>query len=477
MKLSSYTVGLGGALVLLLGGVAGGAPINEQEAVAIAEKWYAAEVNAATTVMPAAEKQARVAASNKHEVSYILGRDNWQRTRKAGDEVAAYVVAFQPSGFVVVSGEDALQPVLVFNATGSFQWDGPGTNYLSHYLGRCVAGAVEQARSTAAGHVTHANWTRMREWLKSGAALPAGAIGPSSPGPSGSGPAGSIYVLWPTAWWNQGDHYNDVCVANNGGNGVPTGCTATAMAIKMRFHQWPWSGNGSHSYNDTWGSIQYSHSVNFGSHTYNWYNMPTNNLTADNADVANLMYDCGVAVDMDYELGGSGAWLYASDMNGYFRYRGTSEIWSGTVSDHTASMSYSIQCGLPVILSSSSHTVVACGYRDTVAPYFFLNVGWGGGGAWYALDGMPGGDSTIDVSYPYSSPNNYAYADTGVSSGGNGDLQTPYKTVSAGQSGVSSGGILWLKTGQYRGAGNTSLILNKPMTIKSYLGAASVGGN
>jgi hypothetical protein len=206
--------------------------------------------------------------------------------------------------------------------------------------------------------------------------------------------------------------------------------------------------------------------------------MPTNNLTVDNAEVANLMYDCGVATDMDYETAGSGEWLYPSQMNGYFSYRGTGEIDSGTPADHTSQMSYSIRCGLPVILSTTAHTVVAAGYRDTSSPYFYLNVGWGGSGnAWYNLDNVPGGDPSIDRSYPYSSPGNFAYVDATAAAGGNGDLQTPYNTVAAGQAGVATGGKLWLKSGTFRGSGNTAITLNKAMTMTSYLGEATVGGN
>ena len=301
---------------------------------------------------------------------------------------------------------------------------------------------------------------------------------------------GGIYIVLPTALWNQWPYFNADCVANNGGIVVPTGCTATAMAIQMRYYQWPWYGNGMNTYTDsltnaagTW--FTFTQSVNFGAQYYNWLNMPTTALTADNADVANLMYDCGVAVDMIYGMTGSGAWPSPSAMNNYFRYRGTSEIDSTSASDHTPSMSYCIECGVPVLLSTTDHTPTACGYRSTVAPYFYLNLGWGGlENGWYDLDDIETTppapiitDPVIARSYPYSTPNDYAYADASVASNGNGDLQTPYQTFAEGVAGVSSGGVLWLKAGQYQGAGNENLTVNTLMTIKSYLGAATVGGN
>lgn len=475
MKTASSIVSGSLALLLLLAGAASSAPINEREAVAVAELWYTMEINAPTTQLSPAEKQQRLAGQNRHLIYYLVGRDDLQRTAKPDVPVIAYVVTFEPSGFVVVSGDDCLQPVLVFNATASFQWDRPEKSYLSHFLGRCMVSAHDRIRPAplqAQPPPAHPNWTLLRAQVQR-------APGLRAKFPLSSGPdiPCAIYVFWPTALWGQGNHYNEVVVAHNGGTNVPTGCTATAMAIQMRYHEWPLTGYSSHSYDDTWGTVQASHSVNFGSHAYNWSAMPTNVLTADNADVGNLMYDCGVAVEMDYEPGGSGAWPSASAMNTYFRYRGTTENASGTPADHEAAMAYCIRCGLPTVMSSSTHTVVACGYRDSVAPYFYLNGGHNNSDdGWYDLDQLGWGDLTIDRSYPYSSPDNYAYVDSTFGGAETGDLQTPYNTVAEGQTGVSEDGVLMLKAGQYTGAGNTPLLLNKPMLVRSYLGSAVVGG-
>jgi len=487
MKPSCFASALIVVWALLPGRSSCGAPVSETEAVSLAEWWYAAEVNAATTALPAAEKQERIATKNKHDVSYVLGRDDWQPARKAGDQVAAYVLAFQPSGFVVVSGDDALQPVLVFNATGTFRWnDGPRKNYISYYLGRCVVAAVEQARSAAAGaSVTHTNWIRMRELVKAGIARPTGLGGSSGNGGPRPAPEDSgIYVMLPTALWNQGNYYNNVCVANNGGIDVFTGCVATALAIEFRYFQWPPTGNGANSYTDQLtnasGTLKtFTESVNFSDQTYNWSDMPTNDLTADNGNVANLMYDCGVAVNMSYGISASGAWSYGQDpspdMNNYFRYRGTYVINSESTSDITPGLTNCIRCGVPVVVGTADHCFVACGYRTAVAPYFYFNMGWGGGSdGWYDVtDVVPDGDNPLNGSLPYSVPDDYAYANAGAASNGNGDLQTPYNTFANGQSGVASGGVLWLKTGQY--TVSAGLTLSKPMTINSYLGAATVG--
>src|SRR5262245_10964223 len=106
-------------------GPANAAQITESEAVTIAEWWYANEISSPNTVLPTAEKATRLANRTLHQVHSVLGRDKLQTKRQANDAPMAYVVTFEPSGFVLVSGEDRLNPVLAFNTTGAFQWNAP----------------------------------------------------------------------------------------------------------------------------------------------------------------------------------------------------------------------------------------------------------------------------------------------------------------------------------------------------------------
>jgi hypothetical protein len=122
------------------------------------------------------------------------------------------------------------------------------------------------------------------------------------------------------------------------------------------------------------------------------------------------------------------------------------------------------------MLDCANHTVVVDGYRDSVSPYYHFNVGWGSGGTWYNLDQIAGGDPTIDRSYPYGAPNNYAYADRASSGAENGDLETSYNTVSEGVNEVTSGGYLWCRGGTYAGA----ITIDKAMTLSAYDGDAVI---
>ena len=163
-------------------------------------------------------------------------------------------------------------------------------------------------------------------------------------------------------------------------------------------------------------------------------------------------------------------------MNTYFRYLETEDVRSGTPEDHEEDMITSIRAGLPTVFSSTSHTMVAAGYRNTMAPYFFLNCGWGGtSNGWYNLDTLPDGDGTIDRSYPYGQPGHYVYADAGWIEEEEGTVRKPFNTVHEGLAATIDHGHLWLKIGSFVGPDNVPTTFDRPMMLRSYHGAAVIG--
>lgn len=429
--------------------------VGEAEALRIADLWLVLEIGRAADDLSDEQQQAAVAALKRRSVLYIV--EGGEMTARQSGAALAYVVVYEAGGFVVVSAEDRLEPVIAFNAAAPFRADEPERNFARHFLGRDLAARFARLRAEVARGQepeVHQNWQRLRLALATGEPLPT--------------PRAAINVQWATALWNQSPFYNALVMTQNGNNAtVPTGCTATAMAIKMRYHRWPPAGAGQHSYTDNQGMLRFAHNVNFANQTYNWGNMPTANLTAANADIAALMYHCGVAVDMDYEPNVSGAWPSAGSMNGFFGYRGTAELTSG----HQDAIIRSVRAELPVIISSTAHTVVVSGYRDDPAPFFFFNCGWGGNNnGWYNLDAIPTpADPTIDRSYPYSQPTNWTYADSGWGGAENGLLQQPFNTLPEALNATPNNGRVLLRANAYH-----ATLLNRPMTIASYEGWATI---
>ena len=111
-----------------------------------------------------------------------------------------------------------------------------------------------------------------------------------------------------TTTWNQDSPYNLQCPQVNGSY-TPTGCTATATAQIMKFHNWPEKASKSFTwYNNVTEKDEY---VNTSSHKYDWANMLDNyrngySTTEANA-VALLMSDVGKAMNSSYALTGTGS--------------------------------------------------------------------------------------------------------------------------------------------------------------------------
>lgn len=166
-------------------------------------------------------------------------------------------------------------------------------------------------------------------------------------------------------------------------NNYVTGCVATAGAIVMKHHGYPAKGTGSHSY--TWNGKTLT--ANF-EHDYDWANMPTK-YTVGNDEafdgVARLMSDLGVAVEMKYAKGGSGASMedLLTALKKYFGYSKYArllaiadlgaEVWNDRLRAE-------IDANRPILYSAvdsnkGGHSFVIDGYKDES---FSVNWGWGG---------------------------------------------------------------------------------------------------
>ncbi len=430
------------------------------------------ELNSGYLKLSDAEKTDRFTRLANRQVRYLISPDELGAEYPPPSEVLAYIILYERDGFVIVAGDDRIEPILAFSANSKFQWDPPADNFMRCYLHRALPVLWENMPAQV-----HANWSLLRR-----------KITENRQTVTYDNLARAVYVLWHTAEWNQMDNYNDTCEAHNGNHDVPTGCVATAMAIKMRFHLWPNTGNGSHSYDDTKGWIQYSHNVNFGNQTYNWQSMPDTNVTEPNAEVARIMYHCGVAVDMDYELNGSGTntLLAASALNNYFRYRGTTQLHNDTIARHEAGMMTSIIGMLPVQIGywwidgndTVGHSVLTDGYRDDNANHWHINCGWNGvNNGWYALDILPPGTGLIYKSCPYGQPNNWIYIDKNWTGFEYGLIRLPYNTLQEGEAASINGGRLMVKTGTYTGSENVPITFDNAVAITAFAGDVVVGQN
>ncbi|HEX7318786.1 MAG TPA: C10 family peptidase [bacterium] len=442
------------------------APVTPTEATAIADVWYAMELNSGHLKMEESERSSRLSGIKDQQVMYLVSADELLDEYPHDRSVLAYIVIFKPNGFVVVSGDDRIEPLMVCSADSRFRWDQPKINFLRFYLGKTMPAFWKNMPAQ-----TNKNWSLLR-----------GKLAENLEQMTFDDNGRAYYILWYTAPWDQTNYYNDTCAAHNGGNEVPTGCVATALAIKMHCHSWPPTGNGSHSYTDNDGSIQYSHNVNLGAQSYNWAAMPYDTLVAPNSGVARVMYHSGVTVNMDYELIESGANTgnVAEAMNSHFRYRGATSVYdSANPSGHEAGLKTSVVGRLPTQIGGWGHSVLVDGWTDQFTAQWHINCGWSGANnGWYLLDMLPpGGTGVISRSIPYAQPNNWIYIDSSWVGTEDGRINAPYNTLTEGEAASINGGQLMIRTGTYAGAGNVPVTFDNAVEIRAFGGDIMMGDN
>ena len=259
---------------------------------------------------------------------------------------AYYVFNNDAGGFVIIAGDDAVTPVLGYTSTGSFDAEN-----LPDGLKDLLKSYERQIAALGDNYVANQTATRA---------------------------AFTGEKLLKTAEWNQMAPFNKYTP-----NNYVTGCVATAGAIVMKHHGYPAKGTGSHSY--TWNGKTLT--ANF-EHDYDWANMPakydgTNDAAFDG--VARLMSDLGVAVEMQYNKDGSGAYIgnLVTALQKYYGYSKLSHLmaiedvgaaaWNGKLREE-------IDANRPVLYAASDpagggHAFVIDGYKDES---FSVNWGWGG---------------------------------------------------------------------------------------------------
>ena len=293
-----------------------------------------------------------------------------------GSGPSFYVVNFNDEGFVIVAGDDRVQPILAFSNEGAFVAE----NMPAH-IRFFLDGYTEEIQYIV-DNQQYVDQIVQQQWetLLSDA-IPAQKDGDVVVGP-----------LLGDNRWNQTRYYNDLCPADASGNSAygghaAAGCGAIVMGQVMRYWQFPKTGMGSHSYNsNNYGSL----SANFGATTYDYENMPDRLTAASHPDscvlaVATLLYHCGVAVNMNYGPAASvcNSNKIVSALPTYFRYPATVryiERGSLPLATWLNYLKGELDEGAPFMYGGSGnyggHVWTCDGYRDD--DYFHFNWGWGG---------------------------------------------------------------------------------------------------
>jgi hypothetical protein len=348
---------------------------------------------------------------NQQPLGAVLGRQVKDIETCIGDDnmPAYYIVNLEPSGYVIVSADDRIEPIIGFAAEGSYDYS--LGNPLEALVAGDLGGRLEAVKNTyqlqsidepdAAGTL-HGKWQHFIDLAEDSV----GIIRPMSL----SFP-GDIRVLpllqsqWGQAKVCDNDVYNYYTPSN-----YPCGCVATAMAQVMRFYEYPTEPIGVHEFAIEISGLRKQNASTHGGDgiggAYGWSDMPLrprdicDSLTdIQRQAIGALCYDAGVAVQMRYESDGSGALITdARDaMVDTFQYGNAILGHDSDRNIHSVLMEMinpNLDAKAPVILAISDpldtnagHAVVCDGYGyESSTLYHHLNMGWNGlDDLWYNL--------------------------------------------------------------------------------------------
>ncbi|MCF8364201.1 MAG: C10 family peptidase [Bacteroidales bacterium] len=290
------------------------------------------------------------------------------RTENLKNEAALYIFNFENGGFVIVSAEEALPPMIGYDLHGFCPAKGVNPNFDSFLTDYTNQISYIRENNIEPEPAIARQWEIYTTQNPQSLAVKSGARGVSP----------LLINLW-----NQDSPYNMLCPSDPLGPGghVYAGCVATAMSMVMHYWRYPLQGTGSNGY--SWEEYGYIF-ANFGETEYIFNNMQTE-MDGDMPDVALLQFHCGVAVEMMYGNDGSGAysWNVPGAIKQHFGYSNLAQFkekenYSNT--NWVNLLKEQIDLSQPMYYSgfsnSGGHAFVCDGYDD--ANLFHFNFGWSG---------------------------------------------------------------------------------------------------
>ena len=305
-----------------------------------------------------------------------------------GDDgtVLAYIAEIKPQGFVAISADTDITPVVAYSFRTSFPPDSDKNNPLYRLLtydlklrAQAMAGG-----SGLAGNDNNGLWDAYAGNTRQG---PPNVQFEQWP-PQNTTPTGG----WLQTTWHQELPYNDFCPLDPiDGLRSYVGCVATAIAQIANYH-----GQCNLSFDDSDSYMNYAGiAIDGDSALYDFPSFETLNGylrvvqakytrgdTLDYTDTAALSFACGVACRMNYSSEGSGANSFNAQRALLAKFGFHSADMTGGMSAQSFEvLRENIMNGLPVYLTMISadggfgHAIVCDGY-NTDGEYH-LNFGWG----------------------------------------------------------------------------------------------------
>lgn len=308
--------------------------------------------------------------NSKTAVPYESISITGQYAESYNNEIVYYVFSINDKGFIIVSADDAVTPVIGYSFRNIFDPDNQPENFkgwMEHYMQQIEY--VRQNNISADLDIT-TTWNRLLTENPKDLTISKGVL--------------DLEPLLINMEWDQTFPYNAMCPADPAGpdGHALVGCIATAMSQIMTYWRYPATGQGYHCIFPT--SSYGPQCADFANTTYDWDGITTgNDKECDPA--ALISYQAAVAVDMDFGPSASGSFMpkVPPAFINYFKYDNTVQAknrysnltdWKNLIYDE-------LNAGQPVMYNGSStasggHAWVCDGYQG--ADNFHMNWGWGG---------------------------------------------------------------------------------------------------
>jgi hypothetical protein len=346
--------------------------------------------------------------------AHLSGKpDRTQTYKNTNGSPAYHVISLAPEGFIVVAGDDLVEPIVCFSPEGHY--DPSPANPMGALVSQDLAARVArvQVRQKVAAALANdedeiqarAKWASLLR--PRSAKMDAASAALSDP---------RVAPLLASKWSQTVAGKNQACFNYFTPTGVgvpnnyPCGCVATAMAQLMRFYRAPRSGVGTDSFQITVDGRKKTRKLRGGNGSggaYDWNAMPlvpSAALTqAQEKMIGALTYDAGVSARMAYRRSGSGAAMNnaAKSLKETFDYANVIHGYTarGSISNGRLQkmLNPNLDAGYPVLLAiykdnDYGHAVVCDGYGYNGSTlYHHLNMGWSGySDAWYNLPKIDG---------------------------------------------------------------------------------------
>ena len=376
-------------LMVVTTGIVHAAAVDKEMATKFAENWLKAAGNALNTEVGAA----------------AVG--DIEEFKNADGAVLGYIVSLEPKGFIVVSADDRINPVVIVSKEGNFDSNPQNPLFALLYAdltNRMAAAEKIDPAGQTRGELPEGIQQNKATWARftTGGTRAAG-IGVVSEVWVGSfvesrwSQSGGIYNYYTPTIYDKSYSFDEPGNQNN----APSGCVATATAQIMRYFQWPQKPIGVKTGNcsvTTDNETEFSVSMNLrgGDGTGGAYDWDAMTLVPTGAEkletykqIGALLLDAGLTVNMGYTNAGSAASFNPNGMKRNFDYAnakgGLNYDAARANLDARRPVGVSISSILPELLGGEGHAIVCDGYgRLDGRWYYHMNYGWAGSAdAWY----------------------------------------------------------------------------------------------